>query len=44
MKTDKELLDKLKKLNESIEDFLDRMDMSEADEEADTKEDRKCSH
>lgn len=29
--TEKEIIEKLKKLNESIEDFLDRMDMSEAD-------------
>jgi hypothetical protein len=34
----KEIVNKLKSLNDMIEDFLDNMDMDEADETAENKE------
>lgn len=34
----KEIVNKLKSLNDMIEDFLDNMDMDEADEKAEQKE------
>lgn len=34
----KEIVNKLKSLNDMIEDFLDNMDMDEADEKAENKE------
>lgn len=34
----KEIVNKLKSLNDMIEDFLDNMDMDEADDKAENKE------
>lgn len=34
----KEIVNKLKSLNDMIEDFLDNMDMDEADDQAENKE------